>query len=202
MGNRNDALAARRAGEVIGYDLTVDLPDVGIQVYAKPVGDQFIAKCFIGKAGRPAWFYQFRSAAEMDAHVERSIRGRAASLEAKAKAKADRNVDVKVDVGDVFKCSWGYDQTQIDYYQVVRVVGARSVEIRKIGALAWDEGPMHGRCVPDVDNFIGPPMVKRLKSAGREGAAVRIHSFANAYRMDPVVEGAPVYASSFWSEWR
>ena len=35
-------------------------------------------------------------------------------------------------VGDIFKVSWGYEQTNIDYYQYISITGKRSVEIRKI----------------------------------------------------------------------
>ena len=36
-----------------------------------------------------------------------------------------------VKVGDIFRNSWGYEQTTVDFYQVVRV-SAKSVWVRRI----------------------------------------------------------------------
>lgn len=202
MANRSAQLAAARASEVAGYELHTSRPDIGLEVYTKEVGGAYgiIAKGFLGKAGKPAWFYQFRTDAEFAAYLERAVASREKSLEAKAKIRAERAAApaVPVAVGDVFRCSWGYDQTNIDYYQVTRVVSDKSVEVRKIGAVAWDEGWLQGRSVPALDSFIGRPMVKRLQSYGDE-VGIRIASYAHAYRMDPVVEGVPAYGSSHWT---
>lgn len=54
-------------------------------------------------------------------------------------------------VGDILYSSWGYDQTNISWYQVTQLVGKQSVKIRKI----------HGKIdsydmsTVGVDNVIG-----------------------------------------------
>jgi hypothetical protein len=35
--------------------------------------------------------------------------------------------------GDILSCSWGYDQTNVDFYQVTKVVSDKTVKIRQIG---------------------------------------------------------------------
>ena len=203
MGNRKQQLAEARAFAVQGMTLYVDRPDIGLEVYrGEPYANgTLVGKCFIGAAGKPAWSYLFRNAAELDGYVADRVCDREASLRAKAERRAEQAKPVAVAVGDVFEASWGYDQTNIDYYQVVRVVGPKTVEIRKISGIAWDTGSMQGRSVPSVDSFIGPPMVKRVKPAGDGGAAVMIASYCNAYRMEPVIPGVPAYASSAWSSY-
>ena len=37
-----------------------------------------------------------------------------------------------VKVGDLFSMSWGYEQTNVDYFQVVALVGASSVRVRGV----------------------------------------------------------------------
>lgn len=37
-----------------------------------------------------------------------------------------------VQVGDLFYASWGYDQTNVDFFQVVELVGASSVRVREV----------------------------------------------------------------------
>ncbi len=34
--------------------------------------------------------------------------------------------------GDILKVSWGYEQTNIDYYRAISMTGKRSIELRKI----------------------------------------------------------------------
>lgn len=37
-----------------------------------------------------------------------------------------------VSVGDIFSASWGYEQTQTDFFQVVELVGTSSVRVREV----------------------------------------------------------------------
>lgn len=57
------------------------------------------------------------------------------------------------DVGDVLVCSWGYDQTNVDYYKVTRRTKA-SVWIVKVGqkVVPGSEGFMSESVLPDPDN--------------------------------------------------
>lgn len=201
MSNRNDDLAAIRARHTTGYELTTDRADIGLVVYTKPAPkpNHILAKCFIGRAGNPSWFYMFGTAHELENYVNQQIGARNRSLAEKAKRKAEQSAPAEVSVGDVFESHWGYDQTNIDYYQVTRVVSPKTIIVRKIAAVSWDTHYMQGRCVPSTDNFIGQPMTKRVKPYGDNGASITINSFANAYKMKPVIDGTPLYGSSAWT---
>lgn len=52
--------------------------------------------------------------------------------------------------GDFFSCSWGYDQTQVNFYRVVRVTASKA-EIEPVGC-QHVEDPMdfHERVVPST----------------------------------------------------
>lgn len=200
--NRNQELAQMRAYAVEGFDLHTSRPDIGLEVYTRDGGaGQIIGKAFIGRAGRPTWHYRFRTGAEMAAEIERTVRSCEATARHKAQRKAERSAAVAVAVGDVFEASWGYDQTNIDYYEVTRVIGPKTVEIRPIAAVAWDTLHMQGRCVPAPGEFIGAPMRKRVRAANADGtgAAITINSFTTATKLAPVVEGVPAYGSSAWT---
>lgn len=48
-----------------------------------------------------------------------------------------------VHLGDIFRCSWGYEQTQVDFYQVVDLRGKHTAVVVVIGGtLTHGEGPM------------------------------------------------------------
>ena len=60
-------------------------------------------------------------------------------------------------VGDIVDSSWGYDQTNVNFYQVIEVVGAHTVKIREIASrvVSSDGGPTtHVEAVKD--SFLVP----------------------------------------------
>jgi hypothetical protein len=59
-------------------------------------------------------------------------------------------------VGQILHTSWGYDQTNIDYFQVV-AVGKMSITVCEINASCKEDGFMTGNAIPKKDNFCGKP---------------------------------------------
>ena len=94
-----------------------------------------------------------------------------------------------IEVGDIFRASWGYDQTNIDYYKVVRKT-KKMVEVVEIGrtmgeAMSWASADVS----PDPERVIGAPF-KRIPKAykqrdGEQPAVyISIESFAVARKVD------------------
>lgn len=52
-----------------------------------------------------------------------------------------------VSVGDILEYSWGYDQTNVDFFQVVKVSGS-SLRLRPIQSKVSETGFMSGNSVP------------------------------------------------------
>ncbi len=78
-----------------------------------------------------------------------------------------------VKVGDLFCMSWGYDQTNIEFFQVVRT-SANSVWVREIAArsVPGSQGFMCENVTPVKDSFLensswcgagNPPTMRRVK---------------------------------------
>lgn len=89
-----------------------------------------------------------------------------------------------IQVGDIFYASWGYDQTNVDYYVVTRLVGRCSVELQEIGtAKVATIAPGVLRVKPDPSVTIKAPFKKRVNEYdGRH--LIRIASYCNAYRVE------------------
>lgn len=66
-----------------------------------------------------------------------AIDGKPAAATTAAPAEKVNKFGVKV--GDIFSASWGYEQTQTDFFQVVELVGASSVRVREV-------------CLPIIDS--------------------------------------------------
>jgi hypothetical protein len=62
-------------------------------------------------------------------------------------------VNTGLEVGDIWNSSWGYDQTNVDFYQVVKVT-AKTVTVRKIGKVTEElTGRFTGTVMPVADSF-------------------------------------------------
>jgi len=88
--------------------------------------------------------------------------------ERKAKRAAERAAAKEnVTVGDIFVASWGWEQTNVDAYQVVTKKGA-TVTLREIAlkSVEGSEGFMSDRVVPVKDAFIGEEFKKRITGRG------------------------------------
>lgn len=82
--------------------------------------------------------------------------------------------------GDVLVASWGYEQTNIDYYLVTKRT-AKSVKLQPIGkknvALT---GHMTGTCEPDPDSFLDAPEITRRVRAHSGSEWVTVNDYTSA----------------------
>lgn len=136
---------------------------------------------FSGTAGRRSDHYSYRVLGDAHARADSFMRVRTGWSDRKMTARAERTgFKTSLVVGSVLVNSWGYDQTNIDYFQVVEVSDSgRSVTIRAIGARSQEDGFMQGTCWPLADHFIGAPIVKRVGPGDR----VKIHSWGSWARV-------------------
>ena len=75
-------------------------------------------------------------------HKELLAKRRAERKAARAAEKeANKDVIASVKVGDVFSMSWGYDQTNVDFFQVIAKAGKSSVRIRQVCPKVISEKP-------------------------------------------------------------
>ena len=97
--------------------------------------------------------------------------------------------DQGVQVGDLFACSWGYDQTQVDFYEVVGLTpSGKSVRVQKVHQEnVTDPRKPSYRVKPVQGSYAGPVETKRIKDAswGSEVKyAFKVTSYSHAYSGD------------------
>lgn len=145
-------------------------------VYVREDASRIVAAGFIGKACKPAWHYAFKSLEAAGAYADKWAARIAASKAATAEHRAERAAcQHTLQVGDVLVSTWGYEQTNVDYYQVTRLVGSTMVELRKIAQDKSADSYMSGECTPIPGHFIGAALTVKVKP----GNAARIkHAYA------------------------
>lgn len=147
------------------------------QVMGNGANRAFFLLAFAGTAGRPAAHFSYRTADDALAGATRFLEGRGAHAGRMASSRRQRAAwHTKLAVGTVLVHSWGYDQTNTDYYQVVELSPTgKTCVIRKIAARSLETGWMVGDCWPLANEFIGAPMTKRIG----EGDAVKIYDWGS-----------------------
>jgi hypothetical protein len=80
-----------------------------------------------------------------------------------------------IDVGDVFVSSWGYEQTNVDFYKVTRKTRAM-IELSPIPAVSKGEtGWASDRVGPYLDGEPGAPIGLRRPKAYTYGGKIHIN---------------------------
>lgn len=88
----------------------------------------------------------------------------------------------KIGIGAILRSSWGYGQTNVDYYQVTGMSpSGKTVTLREVAAIDVTQGQkgagsMSGKKRALPDEFTGKPFQRRIGSNGR----VKIKDYASA----------------------
>lgn len=123
-------------------------------------GDRYMGIAFQGKSDKPLWHYRFRDDAGRQREINQTIAARKSTLKYKADRLQERKEfqhDIKV--GDIFYTSWGYDQTNVDFFEVV-ALKAKAVVVREVASktVREERGADYVAAVPGA--YVGPPMTK------------------------------------------
>jgi len=97
-------------------------------------------------------------------------------------------------VGQILYNSWGYEQTNIDYFQIVRVTDA-SVFIREIGRDFEGTGWLQGKSKPKKDNFVSDEVLRKTVIYDTYGAHIRAD--AGGGYLSPTTEEETHYESNY-----
>lgn len=157
----------------------------------------FVAAGYVGKAAKASFFYSFRTMQKLGEHADKWAADMVKSAQYKAARVQERNAfQHTLQVGDVLYTSWGYDQTNIDYYQVTKLVGSKMVEVCEIASQSVDGAHyMTGESVPNVGKFVGKPMRCRVG----EGNCAKVDGHHASPVRFSLVGGVKIYTPKYWS---
>jgi hypothetical protein len=147
---------------------------------------------FHGKADKPDFQYSYGKPARRDVAIKAHFEATRAAEQRRKDRQAERKAFANpFKVGDVLNTCWGYDQTNVEYFQVTEVKG-KHVIVREIASEYEATGSMQGRTVPVPGIFKGEPL-RRLAQRG----GVKIGSCQRATPTEYTeVAGMRVYRSN------
>lgn len=104
-------------------------------------------------------------------------------------AKSEKKNKYGVQAGDIFSCTWGYDQTNVDFFQVIKLCGEQSVRVREVVPkikLRESESPMSATTTYEITREILKPTKGVFIKNTEEGDLKKLKSYANDGVSDPV----------------
>lgn len=167
-----------------------DGTDAAVYFFANAI-DKPCAIGFAGKAQKPAFHHLYPSEEARQKHVAGFIQGRRGVAAYRASVRAERTKPHTLTVGAILVSSWGHEQTNVNFYKVVKVVGPHTVELVAIGLATVPDkstgNSMADYVLPAPDHVSGEPMRRRANASN----GVRIDDVSSAH----VWEGRPQYRS-------
>lgn len=119
---------------------------------------RYVSVAFTGKSNKPVWYESYRSDAERQKRIDGLIawtKKRDADKVERLQQRRDFRHDIKV--GDIYSTSWGYDQTNVDWYEVTDA-SEKSIVVREIGSEVDHSERGADYVVPVPGKFVGKPM--------------------------------------------
>ena len=138
---------------------------------------------------RPDSHYKLQSEAARVQFIEKeTAKIYRQQAEAQERAKHYKAEGDKMQPGAIVVDSWGYEQTNIDFYLITARVGDM-VTLQPIGQRREYTGDMQGNCTPDPETFAGDPIRRKVNKWG----AVAPYSFS----CGRIWDGRPMGWSSY-----
>lgn len=168
--------------------LRVDAKDLSCVVYLGTNKNGFpTAIGYRGRRSKPTFAHAFENVEQRAKYVQEFFKSNY-----KGTKVFKRSLEVD---DDVLVSSWGYDQTNVDYYKVIELVGKSSVKVVEIGSVKeYDRNGDSGTCYPVVDKIIGSPFKKR---DGGDGS-IRINSYSWARKLEA---NDGIFKGNYWSSY-
>lgn len=189
MPNTNlDAARARFIPK--GADLRVCIPlKAEIYLYEDAEGRP-CAKGFKGRKVGPVFNHYFGSEEKRETFVNGKVSEWQADAKRKAERRSEANQPHSLKVGDILYSSWGYEQTNVDFFKVVRLAGKTMIEVTELACESVQATGGMSDTVIASNRELGGSMRRKVNMWGSR-PSISLTSFSNAYPWD----GKPIHRS-------
>lgn len=179
--------------------------DKNLHIYYGGSNERPIMLVFKAKGKNSIFHKYFRNTEDREKKKQELIDSHNKRSEYMAERLNKRKRPHQIKIGDIFYSSWGYDQTNVNFYQVIDTT-EKTVTVQEImGSITRRDTDMSGYTVAVKDSFIAntergqkyekeyAPMRKIVNMAG-DRPSIKIESFEWAWLDKPGQEHS-------WSSW-
>jgi len=147
------------------------------------------AKGFKGRAQKPTISFYYASEEQREFYVTEWLDKIKADDEIKQARKAERMKPHSLEVGQIMRCSWGHEQTNVDFYQVEELASKRYVILRQLNTQIIDSKTLEmcGKATTTKDDYKGGKF--RAHVDGDNCVTISSYQFARPW------DGKPTHVS-------
>ncbi len=98
-----------------------------------------LALCYVGKATKPAFYYRYRNISQLYESVKEALsrydeyfRGKAERAAKMKELNKCFDIQKYLKIGDIIQNTWGYEQTNQEFYQVTGFKGRTQIIIKEL----------------------------------------------------------------------
>jgi len=171
--------------------------DLEVYSYSRPVRGGLDTKerpflvIFKGKASKPIVNNYYLSESQRDKSLAGYIDASRSGLERKQQKRDEAKKYVHgIMLFDILYTSWGYDQTNVDFYEVTEIVGDKMIKVREVGKSIAREEQGADYVVATPGKFVGPEIKARVGVGDR--VTIKGHG-ASKWDGKPIYETASGY---------
>jgi len=156
--------------------------NVDVVAYTYKVSNNHYALAFAGKAIKPSWHYRFKNIAQRNKTIKEFVQTRLDHLAEKKERRINNKRPHTYKVGDILYSTWGYEQTNVDFYQVLSVTNS-TIKIQPIRSHLVESFTGYNHVAPIPNSTFGTIKNKKPNRTG-ENVYVKIDSFSVATLWD------------------
>ncbi len=170
---REDIIPANYTEKIVNEELK-------LEIYNYEHNGKFVTMGFKGRQAKPSFHFNFKKEDSRDMYIDRTVAELKDTFDRQKAYTDEKKKAVKnVKVGDVFVNSWGYDQSNYDFYQIVAMKGQKAT-FREIHTKVIEElTDTSAKVSADIDNFKGEEFIKNLRSD-----TFLVNSYSSARKID------------------
>jgi len=137
--------------------------------------DTLTAIMYIGKSNKPKFNYRFKTINILNTYVDTAITNFMTFHNDKVQRKENQkelqktfDISKFLKVGAIIQNTWGYEQTNQEFYQVTEIKGKTTIHAKELKKIYEETGFMSGKCIPLIDHFLdrGNEYNLRTKASG------------------------------------
>ena len=173
--------------------------DAGVEIWVRQhnrfEGDTYLAAAALPIKGKNSiWYYNFKNREQLDGKIAELVDNRLAWKKEVAERKARRLAPHSLKVGDILYASWGYEQTNIDFFKVDKLIGKSKITLVPLGSKFAGETPegYDNRVVPfdqvNTNSFIRAGSKNYMVRGNDNSVTLSSYAWASPWDGQPLYE--------------
>ena len=140
---------------------------------------------FTGKSNKPLIHGRFLSEESREKKIQTVISNIEHDITRKAERKIKQTQPSSLKVGSILYTSWGYEQTNIEFFEVVKTSGKRTVDLMRLH-VSVTHGTYEDQVMPIPGSFITEGYASRENGTYRvkDGNVVSFNGYKNGWEWD------------------